>query len=156
MAKVPAHLLRRRPHFFRPVPVRLRKGGWTVERQCAFLAELYFSGSVSAAAESVGLTRASAYKLRARADASSFARAWDSVLAKPGTGRLPPAKLNWQKLTLSAFINRVEAGLVQPVLYRGEMTAIRRKADDSGLLKLFRRTKQRRKRALLEEAKWDG
>ena len=152
MAKPPAHLLRRRPHFFRPVPVRVRKGGWTVARQCAFLAELYFSGSVATAAESVGLTRASAYKLRARADAASFARAWDSVLARPGSGKLLPAKPDWRKLTLSALMERVEIGLVQPVLYRGKMAAIRRKDDNSALLQLLQRTSRGQLRAQSREA----
>lgn len=62
----PAHRVRRRPPFFHPVPVRARADGWTETRQCGFLAQLYLTGAVGAAARSVGMTRASAYRLRAR------------------------------------------------------------------------------------------
>ncbi|MGX7952059.1 hypothetical protein ACWPM1_05770 [Tsuneonella sp. HG249] len=53
MAKRPAHLVRRRPGFFHPVRTRARRDGWSVARQCGFLAELYFTGSVTAAARPV-------------------------------------------------------------------------------------------------------
>lgn len=33
----------------------------------------------------------------------------------------------------------METGLVQPVIYRGRMAGIRRKPDDSALLRLLRR-----------------
>lgn len=71
------HRLRRRPSWFRPVPLRGRRDGWSEVRQCAFLAQLYVTGSVSAAARAVGISRASAYRLRERAGAESFAFAWD-------------------------------------------------------------------------------
>lgn len=104
-----------------------------------FLAQLYVTGSVTAAARAVGLTRASAYRLRARTDAESFAHAWDTVLTPPGTGRCEPPKPDFRKVTNSALIRRAETGLVQPLLYRGRMTAIRRKADNSALFRLLRR-----------------
>ena len=149
----PAHTQRRRPHFFRPVPVRARKDGWSIERQCAFLAELYVTGSVRAAAASVGKSAVGAYALRKRDDAASFTRAWDSVLAKPGIGKLPPLGPQKSKLTQRELVERVETGLVQPVIYRGRMTAILRKADNSALLELFSRTNRRR---LLELARECG
>ena len=137
--QAPAHLARRTPPFFRPVPPRARNDGWSVERQCRFLAELYVAGSVSIAAKRVGLSRASAYRLRERADAASFARAWDSVLAGPGAGRLPPVATDWRKVTQSELIEHLESGFVQPVIYHGEMTAIRKRFDKSALLRLVRR-----------------
>ena len=152
MGKAPAHLTRRRPHFFRPVPVRARRDGWSVQRQCAFLTQLYVTGSVAEAARLVGMTRASAYRLRSRKDANSFARAWDSVLARPGTGKLPPLEPATSKVTLAALKRRVDCGLVRPVVYRGDMIAIRRKPDNSALLKLLSRAGRARKKAASESS----
>ena len=134
-----AYRKRRRPPFFRPVPTRSRRDGWTETRQCLFLAELYLSGTVSTAARRVGMSRMSAYRLRERPDAVSFARAWDYVLSPPGSGRMPGENTDWRKVTQNALIERVEAGFVQPVIYRGKITAIRRKHDISALLRLVRR-----------------
>jgi len=139
MPKRPAHRVRRRPPFFHPVPLRARCDGWSEGRQCVFLAQLYVSGSVSAAARAAGVTRASAYRLRARGDAESFAHAWDMVLTPPGTGRCAPPKPDFRKVTHSALVRRIETGLIRPVLYRGRMIAIRRKPDDSALFRLLRR-----------------
>ena len=50
MPKTPAHRVRRKPPWFRPVPLRERRAGWSEVRQCTFLAELYLTGSVTAAA----------------------------------------------------------------------------------------------------------
>ncbi|MCP9221728.1 hypothetical protein MKP08_03070 [Erythrobacter sp. LQ02-29] len=108
-------------------------------RQCGFLAALYLTGSVTAAARKVGMTKASAYWLRARADAASFANAWDRVMTPPGSGRSAGPHDDYRKLTIPALFARIETGLVQPVLYRGRMTAMRRKADNRALLHLVRR-----------------
>ncbi|WJY18877.1 hypothetical protein QQS45_01085 [Alteriqipengyuania flavescens] len=119
--------------------MRLRSDGWNELRQCAFLAELYLTGSASEAARRVGMSRASAYRLRGREDAADFAHAWDAVLTPPGSGRLARPKRDWRKVTTRALIERLEAGLVQPVLYQGRMTAIRRKPDKTSLFRLLRR-----------------
>ncbi|MEW4448183.1 hypothetical protein [Qipengyuania sp. JC766] len=139
MPKTPAHRLRRKPPFFHPVPLRSRRDGWTVPRQCAFLAALYVTGSVAGAARSVGLSRASAYRLRERDGAAGFAFAWDCVLTAPGSGRQTRPKTDWRKVTLDAVLQRAETGMVQPVIHRGTMTGIRRKADNSALLRAVRR-----------------
>lgn len=139
-AHKPAHKLRRLPPFFHPVPVRARRDGWSEVRQGGFLAHLYFTGSVGAAARAVGMSRASAYRLRARAGAEDFVFAWDAVLTPPGTGRLTRPKMDWRKVTNGELLRRIETGLIQPVIYCGTMTAIRRKADNSALLRLLRRT----------------
>ena len=136
----PAYRTSRRPPFFRPVPTRSRRDGWTETRQCLFLAELYLTGTVSTAASRVGMSRMSAYRLRDRPDALSFARAWDHVLSPPGSGRMPAERTDWRKVTQSDLIERVQAGFVQPVIYRGKVTAIRRKPDISALLRLVRRS----------------
>ena len=140
MPKAPAHRLRRKPPFFHPVLLRSREDGWSVVRQCEFLAHLYLTGSVAAAARRVGMSRASAYRLRERTGAEGFAHAWDAVLTPPGSGRLAGPKVDWRKVTHRALAERVEWGLVQPVLHKGRMTAIRRKADNSALLRLLRRS----------------
>lgn len=134
-----AHRVRRKPQFFAPVPLRARTDGWSVARQCGFLAQLYLTGSVTAAARAVGMSRASAYRLRERDGAEGFAHAWDRVLTPPGTGRIAAPKCDWRKVTTEALLARIETGLVQPLLYRGRITAIRRKRDNSALFRLLRR-----------------
>ncbi len=148
MRKLPAHRCRRRPGYFRPVPVRARRDGWTVRRQCAFLAELYFTGSVAAAARAVGMTRESAHRLRVRPGAESFAAAWDRVLAQPGAGRIDEPQVDHRKITDCDLAARMERGFVKPVIYRGRMTAIKERADNTTLLRLARRSDARVRRLL--------
>lgn len=154
MPRTLAHRLRRRPPFFHPVPLRARADGWTLARQCGFLAQLYITGSVAAAAKAVGMTRTGAYRLRAREGAESFAHAWHRVLTPPGTGRTSGPKPDWRKVTQLALLRRVETGLVQPVVYRGRMVAVRRKPDNSALLRLMRRTERVPVPADAEGAEW--
>lgn len=140
MPKRAAHRTRRRPPFFRPVPLRARADGWSEARQCGFLAQLYVTGSVAAAARAVGMTRASAYWLRNRPGAESFAHAWDHVLSPPGSGRFRGWRPDYRTLTLPTLYEWLETGFVQPVIYRGRMCAIRRRPDDSTLFRLMRRS----------------
>lgn len=134
------HQCRKRPPFFRPVPLRARTDGWSERRQCGFLTALYVTGSVAGAARAVGMTRASAYWLRNRAGAESFAHAWDHVLSPPGSGRFRAWRPDCRTLTLATLYQWVETGFVQPVIYRGRLCGIRRKPDDLALLRLMRRT----------------
>jgi hypothetical protein len=62
MIEDPALLLRFTPARF----ARIRAGGWTAERQIAFIAALSRTGVVKAAADSVGMSARSAYQLRTR------------------------------------------------------------------------------------------
>lgn len=137
--KTPAHRARRKPPFFHPVPLRARRDGWTVERQCEFLAQLYVTGSVALAARRVGMSRNSAYRLRGREGAEGFAHAWDHVLTPPGCGRCPRPRPDLRKVTDTALLHQLEQGLVQPLLYRGSMHAVRRKPCNSALLHLLAR-----------------
>lgn len=154
MAKRPAHTIRCRPPFFRPVPLRARADGWTEERQCAFLAQLYVTGSVAAAARSVGMARETAFRLRRRAGAESFARAWERVLTPPGSRHVAPPREDFRKVTLRELNRRLETDLVQPVIYRGRMTAIRRKPDNSTLFRLLRRLGEGRDTHPEDDAGW--
>ncbi len=61
---------------FDPLPCR-RHDGWTVARQRDFIRYLQMIGMVGASAKAVGKSPASAYKLRQRAGAESFAQALD-------------------------------------------------------------------------------
>lgn len=66
---------------FDPVPLaRVRHDGWTPQKQRLFLAVLAMTASVGTAARSLGMSRKSAYDLRKRKGAESFARAWDEAI----------------------------------------------------------------------------
>jgi hypothetical protein len=110
---------------FVPVPQRSRCDGWTPERQARFLAELALSRSVVAAARAVGMARETAYRLRRKPGAASFAAAWDQVLGR-GPGK--------RKVSAEERQLRAVAGLLKPHIYRGKCTGIARKADNSALL----------------------
>jgi hypothetical protein len=60
--------------------LRVRKDGWTAERQRDFLAALADSGCVSVAADAVGIRPRSAYRLRRHPAGAGFAKAWDEAL----------------------------------------------------------------------------
>jgi hypothetical protein len=154
MAKRPPHKTRRRPGFFFPVATRARCDCWSFERQCRFLAHLYFTGSVAAAARAVGMSRESAHRLRTRADGESFASAWDRVLAAPGSGRCTPAKPDYRKVTTATLRRRVVTGRLRPVIYRGRITAIAVKPDNTTLLRLLRRLDASAARVGPEAAEW--
>jgi hypothetical protein len=61
-------------------PARSRHDGWSAAQQQRFIVALALMGSVRHAAKAVGMGRASAYRLRERAGAQDFARAWDIAL----------------------------------------------------------------------------
>ncbi len=138
--KKPARSL---PPAFTPVKLRGRQDGWNPQVQCVFLAQLFLTGSVAMAAKRVGRSRASAYKLRRRHGAESFAAAWDHVItgpATPGEAPIGGQKVrDWRKLTLKDLFWRHKTGLWRPVIYRGKVRGIAHKPDNSALLRLLRR-----------------
>ena len=81
---------RRRVPAFTPVPLRYRRDGWTPGRQADFLGHLVETWNVAAAARHVGKSRESAYRLRDRPGAESFAAAWDAILALRAATRHAP------------------------------------------------------------------
>lgn len=111
---------------FSPVPSRGRADGWTPRRQAAFLAELAITRSVSKAARKVRMARETAYRLRSRPGAESFAAAWDKVTGR-GFGQKP-------KVTAEERARRAISGLLKPVIYQGRHVATTEKADTSALL----------------------
>jgi hypothetical protein len=64
-----------------PTPRKIRRDGWTAERQLHFLDALADTRSVRAAAAAAGMSREGAYRLRNRSEGSLFALLWDRALA---------------------------------------------------------------------------
>ena len=121
---------------FHPVPVRTRCDGWTPVKQAEFIGVLAETGSVSAAAEFVGMARETAYRLRRKAGAEEFARAWDIALVIAGvlpTGVAPRTQLS-RKVTGPPSWRQVVDGLWRPVLRRGRYVGSLHKPDNSALL----------------------
>lgn len=78
----PVPLLRGTCLAFLPVPQQRRRAdGWTPDTQQRFIRALEAMGSVGRAAHAVGMNRRSAYRLRDRPGAASFAAAWDKALS---------------------------------------------------------------------------
>jgi len=123
-SKAPCRKAPRVPPFY-PVPTRGRRDGWTIKRQADFLGMLAETGSVLGACEAVGMSRNSAYKLRARPEAESFAAAWDAALGAP-----------IRKVTVTNLHFLAHHGLVQPMFFRGKYRGPVRKPDNSALLRL--------------------
>jgi hypothetical protein len=59
---------------------KIRRDGWTAERQLRFLDALARTRSVTKAAAAAGMSRESAYRLRGRRDGALFAAAWNRAL----------------------------------------------------------------------------
>lgn len=102
---------------FTPVPVAHRRNGWTPERQRRFIAVLTATGVVTVAARAVGKSGTSAYKLRERAGAESFARAWDAAQQMAGDRAFATA------------IDRAVNGVEVPRYYRGKLIRTERRLD---------------------------
>lgn len=79
---LPAALLADTCLAFAPVAQqRHRADGWTPDTQANFIRALEAMGSVGKASKAVGMGRRSAYRLRDRTGAQSFAAAWDRALS---------------------------------------------------------------------------
>lgn len=134
---------RRHVPAFHPVPVGARHDGWTLERQADFIGHLAETRSVLAAARAVSMSRESAYRLRRRPGAAGFAAAWDAALNRPADP-LPGPRA---KVTDLPAVYRIEAGLIQVILYAGRYCGFVRKADDWGLLGQLSRVYRARRAA---------
>jgi hypothetical protein len=118
---------RRLPDFV-PVPMRGRADGWTPPRQGDFIGFLAETGSVAEAARQAGLSRESAYRLRRRRGAESFAAAWDAALAG---GDFRPAR----KFTPSEVAGRALGAVLQVRMRRGRYVGTVEKVGDVMLLR---------------------
>lgn len=90
---------------------------WTGARMGQFLDELAASQSVAAAARAVGMSRQSAYRLRARLQGAAFGTAWEAAL-----------QLGYDTLHRAAF-ERALHGVEVPVYHKGELVGTRRQFD---------------------------
>ena len=132
----------RAPPFY-PVPTRTRRDGWTVQRQADFLGMLAETGSVMGACEAVGMSRKSAYALRARPAAESFAAAWDAALGAPV-----------RKVTAPGLEVRAFEGLIRLITFRGRYRGSWARPDDSALLRLVRRLDRTARRGDTVSLEW--
>ena len=95
-----------------------RHDGWTAAKQVEFLRMLAATQNVGAAAQSVGMGRQSAYKLRARLDDQPFGAAW----------RL--AVRDARNVVLDAAIERAVNGVEVPHFWKGELIGTSRRFDE--------------------------
>jgi hypothetical protein len=103
---------------FEPAPTRKRNAGWTAERQRKFIEHLALTGCVGEASAHVNVASSSAYRLRNKAGAESFARAWDAAL------RLCPTRL------AAIALDRSIHGRVERFYKDGELVMERRMPSD--------------------------
>lgn len=96
----------------------VRHDGWTPERQAGFLRALAETHSVSAAARMVGMTRQSAYKLRARLQGQPFDLAWDAAFQS-----------SFDALA-EAAMDRALNGVEVPHYHKGELIGTSRRFDE--------------------------
>ncbi len=137
---------RRQVPVFTPVPVRARKDGWTAERQREFIRLLHVMRNIGKAAKAVGMSRRSAYRLRERPGAESFAAAWDSAFAL----RPPPATSSVSQLWYRALF-----GKTKPIVRRGEQIGTITQPDNEAELKLLDRFERQERAAARRRAFWD-
>lgn len=113
--------------WFEPVPLaRSRKDGWTPARQRIFLAALATTGLVSRAAKAAGMGVTSAYNLRKRKGAESFAAAWDQVESEA------------RERALAWMIEHVTNGETLPRFYRGRFVGTIHRVDRKVMLAAVR------------------
>ena len=108
-------------------PDPLRHDGWTPARQGAFLRELAATHSVTAAARMVGMSRQSAYKLRARLQGQPFDKAWEAAF------------LTRFDVLAEAALDRALNGVEVPHYYNGELVGTSRRYDERLTLALLDR-----------------
>ena len=103
---------------FTPVPLeRIHHNGWTERRQRDFITALAAMGSVLHAARAVGMSKQSAYKLRERPGAESFAAAWDFAL-----------DIGYAD-TFDRALECATVGIVTPRYYKGKQVGTRHRFD---------------------------
>jgi hypothetical protein len=99
--------------------------GWTPARQLGFIRALTRCGSARAAAAAVGKSVRSAYLLRDKPGAASFAAAWDK------------AAIVGRRAAVDAAIDRALHGERVPVFRAGRFRGVRLKHNDRLLLGVF-------------------
>jgi hypothetical protein len=116
------------PLAFTPVVTIVRHDGWTPDRQRKFISALEAIGSVAPAARAVGMSKQSAYALRKRPGAESFAQAWDIALQMG------------QDRAFDIVMDRAMHGVIVPRFYRGRCIGTIHRWDSRLLLAALRET----------------
>lgn len=112
---------------FAPVPrQRMRRGGWSAERQREFILLLAELGSVRAACRAMGVGEHHIYKLRRHPEAEEFRQAWEIAL-DCGIRRI-------EDIAMDRAIHGVE----QPVYHSGRLVGTRRAYNDRLLMFMLR------------------
>lgn len=132
---------------FDPVPVRGRRDGWTPDLQRRFILLLAQGAGAVEAARRVGRSRSTAYALRDRPGAESFAVAWDAAVDLAMQRR----QLGRPDTSVASLLgeNGLETMLV-PRFYRGRLVGFVQRADRRGAMRVLRqidRTVERAQRA---------
>lgn len=110
-----------------PVLKKRRKDGWSPDKQRAFIETLADCGSVITAAQSVGMSESSAYRLRRSPGAEAFDRAWSAAIEAAS------------KKLLDAAFERALVGTDEPVFDReGHRVGRRFRQSDRLLMFLLR------------------
>jgi hypothetical protein len=116
---------------FEPVPLRPQHNGWTPRLQLRFVVALARGAGVDEAARSLGKTRQSAYDLRKKPGAESFAGAWDGALA-----------FSRQAAAAARSEARGHCGVetvLVPRYYRGRLVGFVQREDVAGAMRLLGR-----------------
>lgn len=110
-----------------PVLKKRRKDGWSPDKQRAFIEALADCGSVATAAQQVGMSESSAYRLRRSPGAEAFDRAWSAAIDAAS------------KKLLDAAFERALVGSDEPVFDReGRRVGRRLRQSDRLLMFLLR------------------
>ncbi|NBB26622.1 hypothetical protein GVM20_15940 [Porphyrobacter sp. SLTP] len=103
-----------------------RVDGWDLDRQVAFLRALSATHSVTEAAQSVGRSRQSAYRLRSRLKGGPFDLAWEVAFHHSFD------------VLAHAALERALNGVERPVFYQGEQVGSYRRFDEGLTVALLR------------------
>ena len=110
-----------------PVLKKRRKDGWSPDKQRAFIEALADTGSVATAAQIVGMSESSAYRLRRAPGAGAFDRAWSAAIEAAS------------KKLIDAAFERAPVGTDEPVFDReGHRVGRRLRQSDRLLMFLLR------------------
>jgi hypothetical protein len=123
------------PLAFTPVALeRAHHNGWSPRRQRDFIAAMAAMGTVLHAARAVGMTKQSAYSLRNRPGAESFAAAWDVAL-----------QMGYDEAFGQAMARAIH-GITTPRYYRGKQVGTRLRFDYRLALAVLNARSQPRKK----------
>lgn len=99
---------------------------WTTRKMTDFLRHLATTHSVKEAAQAVGMSRQSAYKLRSRLKGKAFDAAWDQAF-----------RHSYENLPFAA-LERALNGVEVPHYYKGELVGTSRRYDERLTVALLR------------------